>query len=343
MLTRSDFEKREKQFLSPYATLAADSKGRRFLEEPCEIRTDFQRDRDRIVHSKAFRRLKHKTQVFISPESDHYRTRLTHTLEVAGIARNIARSLALNEDLAEAIALGHDLGHTPFGHAGEEALHEVYPGGFRHNEQSLRVVDLLEVRINSRDERIHGLNLTTEVRDGILNHTGANMPFTLEGRIVRIADRIAYINHDIDDAIRANVIERGDLPQHLLRVLGSSHSERIDLMVRDIIDSSWDKPEIRQSPEVKGAMTELRDWMFANVYRNTKTAKAEEGKAKGMLKQVYAYYLENPELLPEEYRYLHFELGENLERTVVDYIAGMSDRYALSTAREIFFPKPWLK
>lgn len=331
---RSDFETREQQFLSPYATLSAESRGRVHPEAPCETRTVFQRDRDRIIHSKAFRRLKHKTQVFISPEGDHYRTRLTHTLEVAGIARTIARSLALNEDLTEAIVLGHDLGHTPFGHAGEEILNQLYPGGFHHNEQSLRVVDYLEVRA---EKTIRGLNLTYEVRDGILNHTGCQKPFTLEGQIVKIADRIAYINHDIDDAIRAEVISFQDLPQDLITVLGGTHSKRIDLMVKDIIKTSWAQPHIQQSPEIAEAMNELRDWMFANVYRNTHTAKADEGKAKRMLQEIYEYYLQHPEQLPCEYR----ALDEDLARTVVDYIAGMSDRYALALAHKLFFPSPW--
>lgn len=338
MLTRIDFEKREKLFFSPYAAFSAESKGRVHPEEPCETRTAFQRDRDRIIHSKAFRRLKHKTQVFISPEGDHYRTRLTHTLEVAGIARAIARGLALNEDLTEAIALGHDLGHTPFGHAGEDALDQVYPEGFHHNEHSLRVVDFLEVR---SEKSIRGLNLTYEVRDGILGHSGsAPLPFTLEGQIVRIADRIAYINHDIDDAIRAEVITFADLPSDIIHFLGETHSQRIDFMVRDIIKTSWDQPCIRQSSEVKVAMNGLREWLFTNVYHNTAKAKAEEGKAKRILQELYAYYLDHPTHLPDEYREL--QEAEGLERVVVDYIAGMSDRYALARAHEIFFPKPWL-
>lgn len=337
MLSRKDLEVREKEFLSPYATLSMESKGREYLEEPGQSRTEFHRDRDRIIHSKAFRRLKHKTQVFISPEGDHYRTRLTHTLEVAGIARNIARGLALNEDLTEAIALGHDLGHTPFGHAGEEALTEVYAGGFRHNEQSLRIVDFLEVRVN---KPIRGLNLTWEVRDGILNHTGPNLPHSLEGQIVRLADRIAYINHDIDDAIRAEVITFEDLPSEPLKVLGTTHSERIDLMVRDMIKNSWEHPEIQHSAEVKDAMNDLRNWLFAHVYRQPSKAKTEEGKAKKLLQDIYEYYLKHPELLPDEYQILQNDC--KLERIVVDYIAGMSDRYALSKAKQIFFPKPWL-
>lgn len=338
MLTRIDFEAREKQFLSPHASLSANSRGRVYPEEPCETRTVFQRDRDRIIHSKAFRRLKHKTQVFISPEGDHYRTRLTHTLEVSGIARAIARGLGLNEDLTEAIALGHDLGHTPFGHAGEEALDQVYSPGFRHNEQSLRVVEFLEVRTG---KMIRGLNLTYEVRDGILGHSGsAKMPVTLEGQIVRAADRIAYINHDIDDAIRAGVITFQDLPSDIIHFLGETHSQRIDFMVRDIIKSSWDQSVVQQSPGVKEATNTLRQWLFAHVYHSTAKAKTEEGKAKRVLQELYAFYLEHPEQLPAE----SYELkeAEGLERVVVDYIAGMSDRYALARAHEIFFPKPWL-
>ncbi|AZR73141.1 deoxyguanosinetriphosphate triphosphohydrolase [Anoxybacter fermentans] len=337
MISRKDYEIRERKFLSPYATLSAESKGRKYPEKPCDIRTVFQQDRDRIIHSKAFRRLKHKTQVFISPEGDHYRTRLTHTLEVAGIARTIARGLALNEDLTEAIALGHDLGHTPFGHAGEEALNQVYPPGFRHNEQSLRVVDFLEVR---SEKNIRGLNLTDEVRDGILNHTGPQIPYTLEGQIVRIADRIAYINHDIDDAIRGGVIKYEDLPSAPLKVLGRTHSERIDLMVKDIIKSSWNQPVVRQSPEVEEATNELRYWLFVHVYQSTSKAKTEEGKAKWLLQEIYAYYLNHPEQLPKEYQILQSEV--EIERIVVDYIAGMTDRYALAKANQIFFPKPWL-
>lgn len=338
MFTRADFEARERLLLSPYAAFSAEGRGRVYPEEPCAARTDFQRDRDRIIYSKAFRRLKHKTQVFISPEGDHYRTRLTHTLEVAGIARAIARGLGLNEDLTEAIALGHDLGHTPFGHAGEEALDQIYQPGFRHNEHSLRVVDFLEVR---SDKPVRGLNLTHEVRDGILGHSSsAPLPFTLEGQIVRIADRIAYINHDIDDAIRAGVITFSDLPSDIIRFLGDTHSRRIDFMVRDMITTSWDRPAIEQSADAKAAMNGLRDWLFTHVYRNTATAKSEEAKARRVLQELYLHYCEHPEQLPGEYRELRE--SEGLERVVVDYIAGMSDRYALARAREIFLPKPWL-
>ncbi len=337
MRARKDFEAQEKQLLSPNATLSIACKGRAYYEEPCVTRTVFQRDRDRIIYSKAFRRLKHKTQVFISPEGDHYRTRLTHTLEVAGIARAIARGLALNEDLTEAIALGHDLGHTPFGHAGEEALNQVYPNGFRHNEQSLRVVDFLEVRPG---KEIRGLNLTYEVRDGILNHTGSNLPFTLEGQIVRLADRIAYINHDIDDASRAGVIRVKDLPPDPIKILGQTHSERIDLMVRDIIKNSWNQFMIKQSLKVKEATLDLRKWLFTNVYRPTSKAKTEEGKAKKLVQEIYFYYLKHSDQLPEEYQVLQGKV--ELDRIVIDYIAGMSDRYALDKAKKIFFPKPWL-
>ncbi len=337
MLTRVDFEARERQILSKYAAFSAESRGRVHPEPPCQTRTIYQRDRDRIVHSKAFRRLKHKTQVFISPEGDHYRTRLTHTLEVDGIARNIARGLGLNEDLTEAIALGHDLGHTPFGHAGEEALNQVYAPGFKHNEQSLRVVDFLEYKLH---KPFRGLNLSSEVRDGILNHTGPNIPFTLEGQIVRIADRIAYINHDIDDALRAEVISLEELPEEPLKILGKTHTKRIDLMVRDIITNSWNQSCIHQSIEVKKATTELRDWLFANVYKSSSKAKTEECKAKRLLQELYQYYLEQPDQLPEEYQIMQKEVV--LERIIVDYIAGMSDRYALALARQIFFPKPWL-
>src|SRR6056297_3087946 len=251
-------EEKEFRELSQYATFSRESEGREYEEEKCDVRTCFQRDRDRIIHSKAFRRLKHKTQVFIAPEGDHYRTRLTHTLEVSQIARTIARSLRLNEDLTEAIALGHDLGHTPFGHAGEEALCEVSSIDFSHNKQSLRVVDILE----QRKKGIPGLNLTKEVRDGIVNHTGDNIPLTLEGQIVRIADRIAYINHDIDDALRANIISADELPKKAIEILGETHSERIDKMVRDIIEQSWQQDKIKRSFEIKDATSQLRNFLF---------------------------------------------------------------------------------
>jgi dGTPase len=328
---RQEVEEREAAYLSRYATLSARSKGRLYPEELCEIRTEFQRDRDRIIHSKAFRRLKHKTQVFIAPEGDHYRTRLTHTLEVAQIARTIARALRLNEDLTEAIALGHDLGHTPFGHAGEEALNEVYPPGFRHNEQSLRVVEKLEGK--------KGLNLTWEVRDGILHHTGPGRPATLEGQVVRIADRIAYINHDIDDAIRAGIIKEEDLPKESIEVLGNHHSARINTMVVDLVENSWDQPEIKMSPQVREAMDELREFLFKNVYIGS-LAKKEESKARRIIKILYQHYVENPCLLPD---YMQEAIDrEGVERCAVDYVAGMTDRFAIRMFENYFLPFPWV-
>ncbi|TDA70192.1 MAG: deoxyguanosinetriphosphate triphosphohydrolase [Clostridia bacterium] len=325
MNLREEQERREQEWLSPHATLSACSRGRERPERKCKVRTDFQRDRDRIIHSKAFRRLKHKTQVFIAPEGDHFRTRLTHTLEVAQIARTIARALRLNEDLTEAIALGHDLGHTPFGHAGEEALNQVHPGGFRHNEQSLRVVDKLEQE--------GGLNLTWEVRDGIVNHTGATEPQTLEGQIVRLADRIAYVNHDIDDAIRGGILKADDLPGSCLQVLGRAHRERINTMVLDVIHNSLDSSWIKMSPEVQESTTKLRGFLFQTVYVGS-LAKVEEDKAKKLVQELYRYYLEHPGELPP--------LGEaegDLSRRVCDYIAGMTDTYAVSRYSALFVPK----
>ncbi|NLO90055.1 MAG: deoxyguanosinetriphosphate triphosphohydrolase [Clostridia bacterium] len=328
MLIRERIEQREREILSPLATLSINTRGRKRPEPKCSVRTEFQRDRDRIIHSKAFRRLKHKTQVFLAPEGDHFRTRLTHTLEVTQIARTIARGLNLNEDLTEAIALGHDLGHTPFGHSGEEVLKEIVPGGFKHNEQSLRVVDYLEGE--------GGLNLTQEVRDGILNHTGPKKPFTLEGQIVKIADRIAYINHDIDDAIRAGVLKKEDQPAELLSVLGKDHSRRINTMVTDIIKNSDGKREIKMSPPIEEATYKLREFLFDNVYKGS-SAKAEEGKAKRMLKELYFFYLENPEALPLNIRK---KIGEiPTEQLVCDYIAGMTDRYAISQYQIFFVPR----
>ncbi len=331
MQIRLRTEEFEKQQLSQYAALSSASRGRETWEEPCPVRTVFQRDRDRIIHSKGFRRLKQKTQVFISPTGDHYRTRLTHTLEVAQIARTIAKALRLNEDLTEAIALGHDLGHTPFGHAGEEALDEVlrsYGMAFKHNEQSLRVVDVLEP-----------MNLTREVRDGILNHTGKTDPFTLEGRIVKIADRIAYINHDIDDALRGGIIREEDLPGDCIAVLGARHNERINNMVTDMIASSWEKPEIRMSPGVWEAMNRLRDYLFSRVYIGSE-AKTEEEKAKKVLQQLFAYYVDNPESLPQYLQDMHPE--NEAARIACDYVAGMTDGYALHTYKRLFLPNPWL-
>ncbi|MGM0498689.1 MAG: deoxyguanosinetriphosphate triphosphohydrolase [Bacillota bacterium] len=332
MFSRVEQLEWEKEKLSAAACLSSESKGRLKEEDSCDIRTIFQHDRDRIIHSKAFRRLKHKTQVFIAPEGDHYRTRLTHTLEVSQIARTIARALKLNEDLVEAIALGHDLGHTPFGHAGEAALTEITGEEFNHNLQSLKVVDLIEKRSNGS----RGLNLSIEVRDGILNHTGKDKPFTLEGQIVRIADRVAYINHDIDDALRAGIIKQDDLPAAAISVLGSSHSERIDIMVRDLINSSWQQQEIKRSAEVKSATGELRTFLFENVYIGSE-GKSEEGKAKRLLKLLYEFFMKNIDYIPDEY--LEFE--KNHKQAVIDYIAGMTDRYAINLGRKFFIPTPW--
>lgn len=330
LCVRAEIENREAETLSPYAALSARSRGRIFPEEPCSVRTDFQRDRDRIIHSKAFRRLKHKTQVFIAPEGDHYRTRLTHTLEVAQISRTIARALRLNEDLTEAIALGHDLGHTPFGHAGETVLNRLYPPGFRHNEQSLRIVDKLEGST--------GLNLTWEVRDGILNHTGPVTPATLEGQIVKLADRIAYVNHDVDDALRAGIIKKEDLPRDIVEVLGDRHKTRINTMVLDMIEHSWEQPRIAMGNVVYKAMDGLRNFLFERVYIGS-LAKKEEQKACRMIEFLYNFYLDNPLSLPLEYQKKIDEDG--IERCVVDYIAGMTDRFAIKMFEKHFLPSPW--
>ncbi len=330
MNIRQRQEDYEKNFLSPYATLSAESKGRRSASVPCDIRTDFQRDRDKIIHSKAFRRLKHKTQVFITPEGDHYRTRLTHTLEVAQIARTIARALRLNEDLTEAIALGHDLGHTPFGHEGERALNKVSTLGFKHNEQSLRVVDVLE---NGT-----GLNLTEEVRDGIVCHTGEKKASTPEGEIISLADRIAYINHDIDDAIRGGIIEASALPDECVRVLGATHSRRIDTMVRDIIENSMGKPHIEMSDTVHKAMLSLRAYMFDAVYIGSE-AKSEEKKAGGMITSLFTFFMDNFHLLPNGTD----GSGVERERHIMDYIAGMTDTYATHIYKKHFIPKGWYR
>ena len=333
---REKIEKLEMDNLSYYAVLSKNSKGRIVKEEKCSIRTDFQRDRDRIIHSKSFRRLKHKTQVFIAPEGDHYRTRLTHTLEVAQISRTLARSLKLNEDLVEAIALAHDLGHTPFGHTGEGVLNQLHPKGFYHNEQSLKVVDYLE-----HDDKRIGLNLTYEVRDGILNHTGENKPETLEGHVVRIADRIAYINHDIDDAIRAGIINKEDIPKDCIKILGDSHGQRINTMILDVIENSLEKNKISMSDEIKDYTKKLRDFMFERVYLNS-VAKKEEDKAKYIIKQLYDYYLYNFEKLSIEHRKLYKE-NTMKEDIICDYIAGMTDRYVVNLFRELFIPKAWGK
>lgn len=333
MKIREKAEAYEITHLSKYACLSTETRGRKIEEIPCDIRTVFQRDRDRITHSKAFRRLMHKTQVFLSPEGDHYRTRLTHTLEVTQISRTIARALNLNEDLTEAIALGHDLGHTPFGHCGEVALNEVHPNGFRHNVQSLRVVDLIE----KRNGRI-GLNLTEEVRDGILNHSGPNVPFTLEGQTVRLSDRIAYINHDIDDAIRAGVLDFEEIPKPFIEAFGPTSSKRINTMILNVIENSQDKDRIQMSTDVYDLMLRLRNYMFDQVYFND-VAKGEEGKAKLIVKTLYQYLLDNPKYILKEYdRCID---GDDFSECVKDYIAGMSDRYIINKYSDIFIPKFW--
>ena len=333
MTVREQLERLEHRRLNPLAAFSDQSRGRPVPDEPREgdVRTCYQRDTDRIVHSKAFRRLMHKTQVFLQPEGDHYRTRMTHTLEVARIARTITRGLNLNEDLAEAIAMGHDLGHTPFGHAGETALSEVMGKPFCHNEQSLRVVDILE-----KDGA--GLNLTHEVRLGILGHTGEYVPETLEGQIVRRSDQIAYVNHDIDDAIRAGILCNDDIPHQITDVLGHTHRDRINTLVCDLIAVSSEEGKIVLSPDVEKALKDLRSFMFERVYRNP-VAKGEEKKAKVMLQRLYEYYIRHPDALPEDF---HPQLSfDGMERTVCDYIAGMTDNYAVDKYTELFIPAGW--
>ena len=333
MTIREELEHQEHRLLNPLAQFSDKSAGRPIAEEQDEedVRTCYQRDVDRIVHSKAFRRLMHKTQVFLQPEGDHYRTRMTHTIEVSRIAQTISRALALNEDLAEAIAMGHDLGHTPFGHAGEAALDALVPGGFQHNEQSLRVVDTLE-------NEGRGLNLSYEVRMGIVGHTGLQIPETLEGQIVRHSDRIAYVNHDIDDAIRAGILTNDDIPASITNVLGHSHSKRINTLVCDMILTSREAGQILLSPKVDEALKELRSFMFERVYRNP-VAKGQESKAKEMLSRMFEYYVKHPEGLPADFQpQLSFD---GMERTVCDYIAGMTDNYAVDKYTEIFIPSGW--
>lgn len=332
MSIRENLERMEEISLSPFATLSVNSRGRDREEPQCDIRPVFQRDRDRILHCKSFRRLKHKTQVFLSPKGDHYRTRLTHTLEVSQNARTIAKALRLNEDLVEAIALGHDLGHTPFGHAGERILNELCEEGYRHNEQSVRIVEKLE-----KDGK--GLNLTWEVRDGILNHQTSMMPHTLEGKIVRLSDKIAYINHDIDDAIRAKVMSEEDIPLEIRKVLGMTTKERLNTLIHNIIMNSMGKNDIVMSEEIGGAMQDLRKFMFQKVYTNP-AAKGEEAKAERLLCDLYAHYMGHIEILPEQYQRMHSE-GEKKERVVCDYISGMTDQYAVAKYREFFLPKAW--
>jgi dGTPase len=335
MNNRESIEKREYEFLSPLACHAAESKGRQFDEEQCEYRTDFQRDRDRIVHSKAFRRLIHKTQVFLAPEGDHYRTRLTHTLEVQQIARTIARILAYNEDLTEAIALGHDLGHTPFGHVGENVLNKIHPGGFEHNVQSLRTVDIIE-----DTSRRRGLNLTYEVRDGILNHRGPVTPATLEGQIVKISDRIAYINHDIDDAIRSGVLTFEQLPEREVSILGSTHADRINNLIVDLCKNSEGKDTISLSPEFAGSLDRLREFMFENVYSSKKVRGVSDlDKVERIISSLYSYYMEHSDEIPGIYKQIEKEEGTAV--AVKDLISGMTDRYALNLYEKLFVPQEW--
>ncbi len=333
MNIREEREAWEEAFLKPWASHSARSLGRDREEAQCDIRPVYQRDRDRILHCKAFRRMKHKTQVFLAPKGDHYRTRLTHTLEVAQIARTIARALMLNEDLTEAIALGHDLGHAPFGHAGEAVLNEICPGGFKHYEQSVRVVEVLE-----KDGR--GLNLTREVRDGMLNHSTSRMPKTLEGKIVRLSDKIAYINHDIDDAIRGQIIREEDLPVEYTDILGNSTKKRLDTLVHDVIRSSLDRPDILMSEEIESAMLGMRSYMFEHVYTNPK-AKNQESKAQDLLRVLFEHFREQPDKMPEEYQHLLREGKFGLERVVCDYISGMTDQYTISIYEELYIPKAW--
>jgi dGTPase len=341
---REELEEQEKLILSPFAALSSKTKGRQIFEEECSLRPAFQHDRDRIIHSKSFRRLKHKTQVFLTPAGDHYRTRLTHTLEVSQIARTISKALHLNEDLTEAISLGHDLGHTPFGHAGEDTLNEIVPGGFNHADQSLRVVDLLE-----KDGR--GLNLTFEVRDGILKHTkgkgeilcndSSAMASTLEGQVVRIADIIAYINHDIDDAIRGGVISQNDIPQDCLERLGDTHSKRINRMVNDIISASLQMggEQLSMREEILSAILELREFLWERVYEN-EAVHADFHKAAKILKELYQYFMSHSEYF---LRLIEREsLYNSLERCVCDFLAGMTDRYAFNLYEKLFLPLPWI-
>lgn len=332
---RKIFEEREKEWLSDYAKCAVDSLGRRVDEPQCPNRTVFQRDRDRILHSKAFRRLKDKTQVFLSPEGDHYRTRMTHVLEVSQISRAIARSLRLNEDLTEAIALGHDLGHTPFGHSGEKVLNKIHEGGFHHRRQSLRVVDVLAIRKNG----LHGLNLTEEVRDGILNHSGPNTPMTLEGQIVKLSDRIAYINHDIDDAIRAEVLKLEDIPKDFVDYFGKYTSDRINKMILNVTTESTLSDTIKMSDEAWQLFDAMRQFMFKNVYLDDR-AKGEEQKAMNVVDYLYKYYKASPDKMPQEFLNIYHNEGDV---GVKDYIAGMTDRYAISCFVDLTVPAYWSK
>ena len=328
MTIRQRIEQQERDTLSPYATRSGETRGREHPVTPDDMRTEFQRDRDRILHCKSFRRLKGKTQVFLSPQGDHYRTRLTHTLEVTQVARTIARALRLNEDLAEAIAMGHDLGHTPFGHAGEDALNRILPGGFEHREQSRRVVEVLE-------RGGQGLNLTWEVRDGIEHHSGKVRPQTLEGCCVHLADRIAYINHDIDDAIRAGVLKSQDLPAHAIRVLGDTHGERINTMIKSVVRQSMDRDEVAMEPDKWDALLELRAFMFERVYSRDWAAN-ECQKTRHIVTELVGYYMEHPGQMPNEY--LEIAYREGTQRGVCDYVACMTDAYAVKTYQKLFIP-----
>lgn len=332
MTIRESLEQWEEEYLSPYAAKSKNSKGRNRVEVECDIRPVFQRDRDRIIHCKAFRRLKDKTQVFLSPEGDHYRTRLTHTLEVSQNARTIAKALRLNEELVEAIALGHDLGHTPFGHAGERALNRVCPLGFEHSAQSVRTVERLE-------KNGQGLNLTYEVRDGILNHQTSGRPHTLEGKIVRLSDKIAYIHHDMDDAVRAGILQEMDVPEQIRSVLGSTPGERLDCFIHDIVTNSMDKDDIIMSERVDKAMKDIRKFMFDHVYTNP-IAKSEEAKAEALMETLYHHFMKNPDDMPEEFLNLLSE-GEPREKVVCDYVGAMTDRFAIALYNDIFVPKSW--
>lgn len=334
---REKTEQREREHLSPFAMCAADTIGRKQPEELCPLRTDFQRDRDRILHSKAFRRLKHKTQVYIDPWKDHYRTRMTHTLEVSQIGRTIARALDLNEDLVEAIALGHDLGHTPFGHMGEAILNELNPNGFRHYEQSVRVVELLETT-----PKRQGLNLTYEVLEGIRHHTGERKADTLESRIMKYADRIAYINHDIDDSIRAGLLTEEELPKELTNVLGAGHGERISTMILDLVEQSTGADAIRMSEPVQQATDALRAFLFETIYLSDRV-KSEADQARFLLETLYNYYLKDLHRLPEEHRGIYTRAGTDASdhTMVTDYIAGMTDRYAVTVFEKLVLPKGW--
>lgn len=332
MTIRENLEQWERNYLSIYASHSAESKGRQRFEKQCDIRPVFQRDRDRIIHCKAFRRLKDKTQVFLTPEGDHYRTRLTHTLEVSQNARTIAKALRLNEELVEAIALGHDLGHTPFGHAGERALNKICPLGFEHNLQSVRTVERLE-----KDGR--GLNLTCEVRDGILNHQTIGKPHTLEGKVVRLSDKIAYIHHDMDDAIRGGILKEEDVPKEIGEVIGYNSAEWIDHFIHDIVSNSYEKNCIVMSEPVAEAMARLRRFMFEHVYTNPK-AKSEEGKAVMLVETLFGYFCKHKDRLSGEMLML-LERGEPLERVVCDHISAMTDRYAIAKFEEIYVPASW--